>query len=884
MGALRRLRNLWREAALASEFDDEIAFHFEQRIAANLGRGLTREEAEREARRHFGSVVRAREGMREARVAGWVPAFGRDMRVALRALRRRPLLAALAVLTLSLGIGANAAVVAFIDGTFWQPLPYPEADRLVAVVDTFQIGPPRTSPTVPELLDLRGAAQSFESLGFVDTRDFQIGGGIEPARVVGARTEVSLLHALRVRPQLGRLFTAADAMPGAAPVALLADTLWRSNFGGDRAIVGRHIMLNGFATEVVGVLPGDFQFDFIVQGPDPVHAYVPFPMVPVYTERSQPFVNVRRVIAVARLKPGVSPQAADVEAQTIARRIATAHPEVYRQGADRRDAGLGMRVETLQETLFGRNRQTIRVMVTAVVLLLLIACVNMGQFLLARALDRQAELSVRSALGAGRGRLARQLAAESFVLGGVAAVCGLTLGVGLIALLRVQIAASAPFFAARIGVNGTVVFVTLGLAAVVTLLCNAMPIVRLTRWLPLQSLATREAQPRTRVRHALIASQVAVTITLLGAAGLLVHSLSRLASGDRGYVAEGVQTIRLRAPLRVTGADVGRLYRQYLERLRAVQDIGDVAMASTYLPLFPGTSFTVVGAAADAATMAVQQSTYAIVSPDYFATLHIPLRAGRVFTDADDTTVPSTAVINEELANRYFAGRSPIGLQIRAGEGPRAAVMTVVGVVGNIRPAMQLEPIPQVYVSYLQQAEPNMVLLARSRSGALPLAAMKRAVWSVQPDQPLFGVRSLTDVVTAMTAEPRQSLAVLLGSVAALAVIVSAAGLFTLVTYLAARRRREIALRRVVGAGRLDVVRALSVPTFRWTCAGLVGGVVGASVATGILRTMYAGVAAPAPMLLAGICLCYAAIAAMALCAPALATWRSDPGAILRAE
>jgi len=884
MRALRRFRNLWRSDALAREFDDEIAFHFEQRIAANVARGLPRAEAEREARVHFGSVIRAREGMREARVAEWVPACGRDIRVAFRALRRQPLLAALAVLTLSLGIGANAAVVALVDGTLWQPLPYPDADRLVAVVDTFQVGPPRTSPTVPELLDLRRSANSFESLAFIDTRDFQIGGGVEPARVVGARAEVSLLHVLGVKPRLGRLFTAADAQPGAAGVAVLTDGLWRANFGGDSTVIGRRIVLNGLSTEVAGVLPPDFQSDFIARGTDPISIYVPFPMVPTYTDRSQPFVNVRRVMAVGRLKPDVSVESADAEAQVIGRRMATAHQEVYRQGSDGRDAGLVMRVEGLQESLFGGSRRTMRLMLAAVVLLLLIACVNMGQFLLARVLERRAELAVRSALGAARGRLARQLAAESLVLAGVAGVCGLVIGTGLIQLLRAQVAVSDPFVASRIGVTGTVIVATLVLAAVVTLLCNIVPVLRLARWTPLHSLATREASPRTAVRHALVAGQVAVTVTLLGAAGLLVHSLTRFSAGDPGYVANGVETVRLRAPLTTPSAGVGPLYRRYLERLRAVPDIAHVAMASTYLPLFPGTSFAVVGGPSDAATLSVQQSTYAMVSPDYFRTVRIPVRAGRVFTDADGAGAQPVAVINEELARRYFPGRSPLGHQIRAGEGPRSATMTVIGIVGDIRPAVQLEPMPQVYVSYLQQAEPNMVLLVRSRSGSLPLAAMKQAIWSVQPDQPLFAARSLPDVVTEMAAEPRRSLAVLLGSVAGLAVIVSGAGLFTLVTYVTTRRRREIALRRVIGAGIVDVVRALSAPTFRWTCGGLVLGVLGSSSAAGLLRATYAGVVPAGPWLMIVICVLYIALAAVALCAPVFAACRTDPGSILRAE
>ena len=224
-------------------------------------------------------------------------------------------------------------------------------------------------------------------------------------------------------------------------------------------------------------------------------------------------------------------------------------------------------------------------------------------------------------------------------------------------------------------------------------------------------------------------------------------------------------------------------------------------MASTPVPLFVGSTFAVEGGAADAATLSAQQSAYIIVSPDYFATMAIPMLAGRVFTDDDQLGRPPVAIVNEELARRAWPGQSAIGRQVRSGEGPRAAWMTVVGVVGNVRPAMQLEPIPQVYVSYMQQPEPNMGLLLRSREGQpLPLAAIKEAVWSVAPDQALFGVRPVPDMLASMTDEPRRSLAVLLGSAATMAVIISGAGMFTLVTYVAARRRREIALRRVIGA------------------------------------------------------------------------------------
>jgi putative ABC transport system permease protein len=880
---LRRLLNVWRGRTLARDFDDEIAFHIEQRIDANLRRGLTREDAIVEAQRHFGSVIRAREGMREARVAEWIPAFGRDLRVALRMARRQPGLAALTMITLSLGVGATASVFALIDGMLIRPLPYHDADRLVTVGDTFRTGPPRTGPTIPELLDVRAAATVFEGLSWVDWRDFQIGGGTEPARVMGARAEVALLQVLGVTPALGRLFTEADATPGQPPVAILTDGLWRTNFAADAAIVGKRIVLNGLPTEVVGVLPAGFQFDFFAA--DPVDLYVPYPMIAAYTSRTAEFANVRRVIAVGRLKRGVAQEQADAEVVAVARRIEADHADLYRIGADRRDVGFAMHAEPLQRTLFAGSERTATLLSTAAALLLLIACVNMGQFLLAHALERRTEIAVRSALGASRVRLVRQLAAESLVLAAIAAAGGLLQAEGFIYLLRMYSMSQDPFVASRIELNGSVALFTIGTAAVVASLCNLVALVRWARPAPLHALATRELAPPTRARYVLLAGQVAVAVTFLAITGLLVHSITRLNAGDRGYTTDDVISLRLRAVARLQGPAVGEMYRRYLERLRAIPDIEAVAIANAQLPLFPSTNFAVDGGRADAATLSAQRAAYTIISPDYFKTLGIPVRSGRTFTDDDRAGRPPVAIVNEELAHTFWPGQQVIGRQVRAGEGPRSALMTIVGVVGNVRPAMQLEPIPQVYVSLLQQPEPIVTMLIRSRQGRpVPLESIKQAVWSVTPDQPLFDVRLLSEWLTTFTAEPRRSLAVLLGSGALLAVFISGAGMFTLVTYVTVRRRREIALRRAIGAGVRDVVRLVSAPTIRWTCVGLLVGLVAATSGSGILRANFAGVAPTEPALLAIVSALYLAIGCAAVWAPALSALRDDPAEILRSE
>lgn len=876
----RRLRNLWRERTLDREFREEIAFHLEQRTARNIERGMTAAAAAAEARRQFGSELRAREGMREARLPAWMAAFAHDLRVAVRMLRRQPLLAALAVLTLSFGIGAIAAVGALIDAMVIRPLPYAEADRLVAIIDTFQVGPPQTEPTVPELLDLRRDATTLAALSFADARDFELDGGREPLRVVGSRVESGFFGLLRVRAQVGRLFTAGDGAAGQS-VAVLSDGLWRSTFGADRSVVGRTIRLNGLTTEVIGVLPPSFRFDPYSQ--EPIAVYVPWPEVPEYLSRDAPFVNVRRVTAIARLRAGETALRANAEVRTLSAGIARAHAELYQQGSDRRDTGFAMRAVPLQEYMFGASRGTARMLLVATLALLLLGSFNMGQFLVAHAVERRTELAMRAALGAGRSRIALQLAAEAIALTAVITSAGLLLGAGFVRLLRVQVAVGDDLLAERIALGLPVVILTIAAALLLTVAWHLLPALRMTRATPLHALAASAVAPKTRLRHVLIAAQVAVTVILLGVSGLLVRSLVRLQSGDRGYVPEGVTIIRLRAPLLVE--DLELLYRRYLERIRELPDVAAVAMASQPLPLFPGTTFSIEDRQADGGTLSRQQSGYTMVSPDYFSTLGVPLLAGRTFTDADAVGRQPVAIVNQELAARFWPGESPLGHRLRAGEGPRASTMTVIGVVGNVRPAMQLQPIPQVYVSYQQQREPNMVILLRTRGGhTLPLDAIKREVRAVQADQPLFAIRSLSDWIDGATAEPRRGLTVLLGTIALLAVLISGAGLFTLVTYVTTQRRREVAVRRAIGADAADVVRLVSGSTLRWTGIGLIVGVAGASGSGQLLRASYAGIVAPEPWLLPAICVSYLAIAAMAVCGPIVSALRDDPAAVLRTD
>jgi predicted permease len=348
----------------------------------------------------------------------------RDLSYGARLFRRQPGSTLLAVITLSLGIGANAVIYSLLHAVLLRPLPFPDAQRLVAIVDNFRAdGQSNVPPTVPELLDLRAASRQLTGISFFDIRDVQTSGGTEPARAVSARIDSAFLGTIGVQPALGRLFVADDHTPGRDQVVILTDGFWRRNLAADPAAVGRRIIVNGAAHEIVGVLPAGFAFDYLSN--EPIELYVPFPGDVAYRSRTGEFANVRRVTAIARLGPDVTLAQAAAEVGVMSERLRTDHPQLYRRGSDGQDRGFLMTVTPLREVIGGRARSVVLLLFGAVGLVLLIACVNTAQFLLARAVERQHEVSIRLALGAGRGRLLRQFLTEASLLALVATGLGL---------------------------------------------------------------------------------------------------------------------------------------------------------------------------------------------------------------------------------------------------------------------------------------------------------------------------------------------------------------------------------------------------------------------------------------------------------------------------
>jgi len=884
MSLFSRFANLWRSRALDREFDDELNFHHEMELERQRQRGFDPGEADARARRHIGSVLRAKEGMRQARAMVWLESIGADIRYGARLLRRRPGLAALAIVTLSLGIGANTAIFTLLNAILLRPLPYDDPDRLVVLFDRFAaLGVTAASPTIPEILDMRDRNHVLTGIAFFDTRDFRMTGGSEPARVFTARVSASLFTTLGARPALGRLFVAEDNTQGHWNVVVLSDGLWRRNFGADPTVVGRTITVNDAPHTVIGVLPRTFSVDYPgISSSEAIEMYVPFTMYPLYTSRTADFVNVRRVTTIARLAPGVSRPRASAELEGIARQLTAEHPDLYQRAGQ--DIGFRLAVETLHDVVTRGARGALTVLFGAVLLVLVIACVNTGQFLLAQSLDRQGEVAIRTALGAGRGRLFRQFFVESCLLAGAGGALGLLQALWLVQALVALLPGHRPELD-TMSVDRTVLSFTIGIAVLSALVVGVLPALYFSRSSVGSRLATRGgARSGQRARHALVGVEVAVAVVLLVAAGLLIQGLRRLQNADRGFSPDDVLVMQVRG----TGSQQTRpiaslVYQHFVDHIAALPGV-EAAGVATAVPLAnpPGVEFSVEGRPKDPTDTARHLASYQIVSAGYFGTFRIAVREGRAISDDDVVDRPRVAVVNEALARQEFPHETAIGQRIRVGPD----VLTIVGVVANVQ-AVPLETTrgPQIYVSNLQRYEPNMNIVVRAAPGAtVTVDAIKQAVWAVQREQAVFNLRPMPELVRRSVAEQRY-IVTLLGAFAVLALFMSAAGVYLIVWYLVTTRTREIAVRLAVGARGRDIVRLVSSQTLGWTIAGLAVGVALAVATSGIARAAVRGVSDLDPLTIAALAAFYLLVAAAAMWAPVARNLRLiDPASALRAE
>lgn len=804
-----------------------------------------------------------------------------DLRFAVRSLAKHPGFAAVIVLTLALGIGADTAIFSIVNASLLRPLPYGEPDRLVQV--EARRGADDLGVSWLDYLDWTAQSRSFDDLAYFQEARIHLGlpGGAEAAGAV--MTTGNLFSVLRVPPVLGRGFLPEERRSGAARVAVISHALWTGRFGADPNVLGRTVRIEGASHAIIGVMPRGFHF--------PSNADLWVCVEPLEREYQNPR-TVRGMEVVGRLKPGVSLEAARADLRAVAAGLARQHPDS--------NAGVEVVPVPLRDRWVGDVRTSLLLLLGACGFLLLIACANVANLLLARAVARQREISVRTALGAGRLRLVRQLLTESLVPAGLGGVAGLAFASwGTHALLRALISASPAQLPAwiRIETDATVLAFAGGISLVVGLLFGLAPLLPATRVDLISSLKEgsrgTDGSGSRHVRHLLVVSEVALALLLLLGAGLTMQSLVRLWSVHPGFETAGVLTVTARFPFYGDDdvATRAALYRQALERLGSLPGVAAVG-ANTDLPLtgteaWHRTDFQLPEQSPEEAQLNPKANLQR-VTPGYFQALGIPLLRGSVFADAaDHEEAPRTVLVNRALAERLWPGKDPIGQRIVIGRNPsRRREWTVAGVVGDVRhQGLDRDSGLDIYTPFFQfpSGEALTFVLRGQGEPSVLAAAARREIRAVSSDLLVESAEPLERLVASALWRPRLWGA-LFGAFSAAALLLAAVGIYGVMSFTVGQRTREIGLRMALGAGRAAVARLLLGQGLRLTLAGIAVGLIGAVLLGRFLAGLLYQVKPTDLPTWLGISLLLAAVALLATWIPTRRAMRIDPMVALREE
>jgi putative ABC transport system permease protein len=800
-----------------------------------------------------------------------------DLAYAFRRLRQAPGFSLVAVATLALGIGANSAIFSVVNAVLLKPLPFSEPDLLVMVAQTWE-GRFTRIYSPQNFLDLAAQARSFESLAAIDGGGVTLTGRGAPARIEGAGVSANFFDLLRVRPILGRGFLAGENETGKHKVAVLEHRLWRERFASDPGVVGQTIQLDRDSYLVVGVAPPGFSY------PEGTDLWRPLEHDDVFRSHSR---GAWYLGVIGRLRPGIPLAQAGEEVRVIAARLAREYPDA--------NEGVGGDVKPLHEAMVSDSRNALLVLLGAVGLVLLIACVNVANLLLARVVARESEIAVRTALGAGRGRLLRQLLTESVVLallGGAAGV--LAAAFSLDGLLALQ-----PEGLPRLGevrVDPAVVGFAAALSLLTGLLFGCFPALQMTRRATAQSLheggrGVLGGRGR-RLRGGLVVGQIALAMMLLAGAGLLIRSFTRLRSVDPGFQPESALTFRISLPESAYAGEAAcaAFFDELLTRLGSLPGVRAVG-AVTGMPLSGmrfDISFEIKGR--PPLPLAQQPSMEVrIASPDYFKTIGIPLVRGRGFMRGDTAQSGQVVLISEAAARRYFPGEEPLGHWITLGLGrgpgkPRAGG-EVVGIVGDVKErGLAEENPPEIYVPHAQYSAHTMDLLLRTAVSPLSLVpSAERVVHGLDPELPVARPRTLDDVVARSISEPRFYM-ILLGAFAATALLLAALGIFGVMSYAVVQRSREIGIRVALGAHPADVLQMVLGHALLLAVTGVGAGLAGAVALSRAIASLLFKLSPTDPATLGSVAVLLTAVAFVASYLPARRATRVDPLIALRSE
>jgi putative ABC transport system permease protein len=802
--------------------------------------------------------------------------FRQDVHYAARRLLRAPAFTLVAVITLALGVGANSAIFSVVNAILLKPLPYPEADRLVGIYHLTEGH--RAVMSGPNFTDVVHSSRLLENAAAVDRSRVILTGEGEPIRLDAAEVSASLFNVLRVRPALGRTFNADENTPGKTNVVILSHALWQQRFGSDPGVIGRSIQLDGVSRQIVGVMPQGFSF------PPERQLWIPI-------EYDQTFISKGRgawyLSVVGRLKPGVTPEQSAAEVQNIGRQLAAQYPDA--------NGSIGMTTMPLHEAMVVNIRRAVLVLFGAVGFVLLIACANVANLLLARAAARETEMAVRTALGAGRGRLIRQLLTESVIL----SLCGAGLGL-LLAVWGVEFLTSLqPEGVPRldsVAVDGTVVVFTFVVAILTGMAFGLVPALHATRSVQdalkeggRGAISTRASG---RLRASLVVAEMALAVMLLVGAGLLMRSFVRLQAVDPGFRPDQTLSFELTLPESRYKEDtkIIAFFDQLMPRLRALPGVRDAA-AVMGLPL-SGMQFNISFEVAGRPPVPPSQQPameVRVATPDYFSTIGIPLVRGRFFSDEDRMNTPQVVLLTESAARQYFPAEDPLGKTIKLGWGhgpgkPKAGGQ-VVGIVGDVKDAGLDEPNPaEIYLPQRQWPVPFMSVAVKTVVPPSALGeAVRREVYAVDPNLPVSNVRTLDQIVAKSISQPR-FYATLLVIFAGVALALAAIGIFGVLSYAVSQRTREIGIRMALGAQERTVVGLVVRQALVLVVTGVAVGTIAALVLSQTLRKMLFAIEPTDPATFLAVAAVLIAVALFASYLPARRATRVDPVVALRAE